>query len=307
VDYAIDAPFRFCADNSNVFFNLGAALSGNVDIVAHAQDKVGHPTWVLSPYAMGYAIYSDSVYQGPFTSFVFSGKLLWDQATEAIYKEAGPCVSKGDYEQRQFHEIITNHDSDWLVESSDVSGKWATGQIPNDDYTVKVWVKDRSGNVTWDSMQVDTRNYYNIAGTVTTSDGNPFFEDAVVTIPYTSANDSTTISGGFAFASQPAGRYAVEVSRAGYQTKSTIYDVFSNLNLAIVLDPAPILDGDVDHNGMVNISDAVYLVNFIFSGGHYPVPWAAGANIDGNPVVNISDVVYLLNYIFGEGPPPGGK
>lgn len=306
VDFSFGVPFRFCADNSVIFFNIGASVSGDVDIIAHAQDRVGHPTWVLSPYAMGYEIYSDSVLLGPYTSFTFTGKLLWDQATQAIYKESGPCVSYGDYDERQFYEIITNRDNDPLITPSDISGKWATGQIPNDTYTIKAWAKDRYGTITWDSMEVVTANYYNIAGTVSTSDGNPYNDQVFVSVPYSGASDSTAISGSFLLPSQPAGRYTVTTSRVGYQSRSTIYDVFNNLNLAIVLSPAPFVNGDVDHDGIVNVSDVVYLINFIFAAGAYPVPWAAGVNIDPSPNINISDVVYLIDYVFGNGPPPGG-
>lgn len=61
--------------------------------------------------------------------------------------------------------------------------------------------------------------------------------------------------------------------------------------------------GDADGNDLVNISDAVYLVNYIFGGGDAPDPLlAADADCDG--IVNISDAVYLVGYIFGGGPAP---
>ncbi len=61
--------------------------------------------------------------------------------------------------------------------------------------------------------------------------------------------------------------------------------------------------GDSDRNDIVNISDAVHLVTYIFSGGPAPVPLAAGdANCDSS--TNITDAVYLITYIFGGGPPP---
>jgi hypothetical protein len=61
--------------------------------------------------------------------------------------------------------------------------------------------------------------------------------------------------------------------------------------------------GDADGTGIVNISDPVYLISYIFGGGQAPVPLVSGdANCDG--IVNISDVVYLIAYIFGGGPEP---
>ncbi|TFH65502.1 MAG: hypothetical protein E4G91_02260, partial [Candidatus Zixiibacteriota bacterium] len=282
-------------------------VSGNVDIIAEAHDRIGHPTWVLTPYAMGYEIYSDSVQLGPYTSFAFGGQLLWDQVPNVIFETAAPCQSAGDYDQRQFFEIITNHDDDSLVEHDDITGKWVTGQIPNDNYTVKGWARDRYGNIAWDSMDVATANYYNITGTVVTSDGCPIKSGFVITAPYSGDSDTTAADGVFSLPSQPAGRYSISVSRTGYETKSSVYEVFGERNLSIVLDPAPYVNGDVDHSGDVDISDVVYLISFIFSGGAAPAPWSAAVHIDGNASVDISDVVYLISYIFGGGSPPGGE
>ena len=61
--------------------------------------------------------------------------------------------------------------------------------------------------------------------------------------------------------------------------------------------------GDADGSGHVTISDAVYLISYIFSGGPAPAPLLAG-DADGSEIVSISDVVYLINYIFQGGPAP---
>ncbi|GEM_PF-3814155 len=61
--------------------------------------------------------------------------------------------------------------------------------------------------------------------------------------------------------------------------------------------------GDASGDGTVNISDAVYLIAYIFAGGDPPDPMVAGdANCDGP--VNISDAVYLIAYIFAGGSAP---
>ncbi len=61
--------------------------------------------------------------------------------------------------------------------------------------------------------------------------------------------------------------------------------------------------GDVDASGIVNISDGVFVVNYIFGGGPAPQPLSAG-DVDCNELVSISDAVYLINFIFGGGPVP---
>jgi hypothetical protein len=63
--------------------------------------------------------------------------------------------------------------------------------------------------------------------------------------------------------------------------------------------------GDADGNGMITISDAVYLINYIFAGGPAPTPYPlCSGDADCNCIVTISDAVYLINYIFGGGAAP---
>jgi hypothetical protein len=67
--------------------------------------------------------------------------------------------------------------------------------------------------------------------------------------------------------------------------------------------PQAVICGDADANDIVNISDVVYLISFIFGGGPPPEPLLA-ADVDCNEIVNISDAVYLIAYVFGGGPEP---
>lgn len=65
--------------------------------------------------------------------------------------------------------------------------------------------------------------------------------------------------------------------------------------------------GNVDNspNDVVDISDLVYLVDYMFLAG--PAPVCVGeANLDGDPleILDISDLVYLIDYMFQAGPPP---
>lgn len=61
--------------------------------------------------------------------------------------------------------------------------------------------------------------------------------------------------------------------------------------------------GDADGSGAFSISDAVFLINYIFAGGAAPDPLCEG-DADGSGAVSISDAVYLINYIFAGGPVP---
>ncbi len=70
----------------------------------------------------------------------------------------------------------------------------------------------------------------------------------------------------------------------------------------VVTEP---LFGDANGDGLVDLGDAVYLLNYLFKGGSAPEPMETGdANCD--QVVDLGDVVYILNYLFKGGPPPCG-
>ena len=60
----------------------------------------------------------------------------------------------------------------------------------------------------------------------------------------------------------------------------------------------PLVAGDVDADGMVNISDAVYLITYIFGNGNEP-PCFRCTDVDDDCMINISDVVRIISYIFG--------
>jgi hypothetical protein len=61
--------------------------------------------------------------------------------------------------------------------------------------------------------------------------------------------------------------------------------------------------GDANGDGVVNVSDAVYIINYIFAGGAAPDPLeSAEVNCDGD--VNVSDAVWIINYIFMDGYEP---
>ncbi len=61
--------------------------------------------------------------------------------------------------------------------------------------------------------------------------------------------------------------------------------------------------GDASGDGVVEPSDVVYLINYLFRNGPSPDPYEAGdVNCQGG--VNTSDVVYLINYFFRSGPSP---
>jgi hypothetical protein len=84
-----------------------------------------------------------------------------------------------------------------------------------------------------------------------------------------------------------------------YDGESTTRNVFG----PVVLIGQQYLDGDANGDRLINVADAVYIINFVFKNGDPPDPLEAGdANCDGS--TDVGDAVFLINYIFHSGPPP---
>ena len=62
--------------------------------------------------------------------------------------------------------------------------------------------------------------------------------------------------------------------------------------------------GDVTDDGVIDLADLVFLVNYLFRGGTAPDPLRLG-DPTADCVVNLGDVVFLLNYLYRSGPAPG--
>ena len=102
--------------------------------------------------------------------------------------------------------------------------------------------------------------------------------------------------------------YAADVNNAGlvaaawWEWNALAY----GWNLALqIMDIADIgyVCGDANNDKLVDISDAVHLISYVFSGGYAPKDVCLG-DASGDGVVDISDAVTLISYIFQGGSLP---
>jgi Beta-propeller repeat/Dockerin type I domain len=78
-----------------------------------------------------------------------------------------------------------------------------------------------------------------------------------------------------------------------YQTEQVDNDAF----ITKLCAEGPLICGDANYDGTVNVSDAVYIINYVFVGGNSPNPYASGdTNCDS--ICNVSDAVWIINYVF---------
>lgn len=83
----------------------------------------------------------------------------------------------------------------------------------------------------------------------------------------------------------------VEDTEGGYSTCELGYDLCCYMC------------GNVDHLGVVDIDDAVFLMTYVFASGFPPEPYQMG-DVDCSGGVDIDDVVYIVAYIFAGGSAP---
>jgi M6 family metalloprotease-like protein len=64
------------------------------------------------------------------------------------------------------------------------------------------------------------------------------------------------------------------------------------------------MSGDANSDGEIDITDVVFLINYLFVPGSPPPNILASGDVNCDGTINASDVVYLINYLFIGGPPP---
>jgi serine protease AprX len=89
-------------------------------------------------------------------------------------------------------------------------------------------------------------------------------------------------------------------SRAGYPDNNYGWGI---PDIVAAIEYSFYLTGDVTADGKINVSDVVYLINYLFIGGPTPDPLFLG-DVNCDSQVNVSDVVYLIGYLFQAGPQP---
>ncbi|MCP4569980.1 MAG: peptidoglycan DD-metalloendopeptidase family protein [FCB group bacterium] len=294
--------FAFRVNGTTDYFSEGEGLSGDVDVVCRVYDFMSDYSYAVNPHALEYKI-DDEDWR---TGFCFTGRIGdYDELysiVNVIYANDATCDSKGDYDNRDYFFIVTNSDGDSVLEMTDTTGVWATGDYANGEHWVHIRARDRSGNVTFDSMSVVVANFFELAGTIGVDEHSPDPFGSLITIAASGQYDMADSNGEFSIPSVNAGNHQVVVSRRAYETHDTTMFFNEDRNLSLSLTRLYIV-GDANEDGTINVGDAVHVINYVFKNGPAPLPYSAG-DVNGDETINVGDAVFLINYVFKNGPPP---
>ena len=167
----------------------------------------------------------------------------------------------------------------------------------------------------WEWNRVSLFNYlesalYGIRGIVTDSlTGQPL--PAVINLPgHDTDSDSSRVftdpDVGDYHRMLEAGVYDLEVTANGYRTKtitSVVVPVLTSVRVDVMLYPYGYVCGDANGDGICDLGDAGFMINYIFYDGPAPDPIESGdPNDDGS--ANLGDAGYIINYIFFDGAQP---
>lgn len=94
----------------------------------------------------------------------------------------------------------------------------------------------------------------------------------------------------------------IDITSSLNTTTNIICGLTSSLSPFVLALPGPYICGDVFVDGIVNILDIVYLINYKYKGGPAPNPIISG-NADGVLPVDILDIVWLINYKYKQPSP----
>ncbi|MEW5701381.1 MAG: hypothetical protein AB1792_04040 [Candidatus Zixiibacteriota bacterium] len=290
--------FALFPNGTHSYYGPGATVSGDVDVIAHIQDRVAHLTWQLTPDQVSYEIRNDTMTTGEIVTYAFTGVLNYTENVNVIYQDDPTYDTRGDYDARSYYIIVTNTDGDSLLEATDAARSWETQNFNNGDWWVKVRAYDHGVNITTDSMLVRTANYFPLMGQVGLCDGDPDSAGTMITAPDLPGSPTflTDAHGAFDLDSALLGANRLTVSRAGYATLDSVATLPSGLWTAN-LQPSYLV-GDVNNDGEYSVVDVVQLIGFVFRGSTLkPVPYWSG-DLDFDRQFSITDVVNLIEVVF---------
>jgi len=69
------------------------------------------------------------------------------------------------------------------------------------------------------------------------------------------------------------------------------------LNSEFYIRPQEVLPGDIDDNGVINLSDAIGLANYFLKGGPPPV-FSGSADVNTDCQINFSDIILIAKWYF---------
>lgn len=97
---------------------------------------------------------------------------------------------------------------------------------------------------------------------------------------------------------------SVEVILALAVTRDGLEDLKNSVVKARLLSGVAFKSGDVNGDDVIDLSDVIYLANYLLKGGPAPVPVLEMGDVNCDNSIDLEDVIYLANFLLKGGPKP---
>lgn len=304
-------------DDSNNIYVTGQSQDSvsSSDYATIKYDRNGYELWIskyngpANSFDEGFAISVDDYSNVYVTGRSYGDGTDWDYVTIKYDPNGNELWARRYNRSESYSEEIA---TDIVVDGSgNVYVTGFSGYYPDYDYlTIKY---DFTGNQLWLRTYDGIGNSYDNATAIALDDSDnvyvtgfsalfksdPFSFD-YATIKYAPDGNEVCVkryNGPGNSVDMPLA-IAVDDSFNIYLTGST-----NGVSLLIIKYFPIILVGDANSDGSLNVSDLVYLINYLFKGGSAPNPLLL-ADLNNDEYLTVSDVIYLINYLFKGGPSP---
>jgi len=95
------------------------------------------------------------------------------------------------------------------------------------------------------------------------------------------------------------GNYSLPMHTTVFQSNGNSFFAASDTLTFVVSS----LCGDANGDGVLNVLDISYIINFLYNGGPEPNPFESG-DFDSDGYINILDITYMIIYLYGDGKAP---
>lgn len=159
------------------------------------------------------------------------------------------------------------------------------------------WVRGAFSLNSWAGAEILIRFRYRTDAS--TNNGGFYVDDIYpsVTFQQSQVISDTLTGNSYNINGKTNGTYYYKVRAQDQQNQLSYWSNQENVTVTILTV------GDVNKDGLINLSDIIFLVNYIYKGGPAPNPQYLG-NVNGDAGVNLGDIIYLVNFVFKGGPPP---
>ncbi len=300
---------HFDLDNPAQAFEVWQ-LAGYSQIVDDLESATEN--WITDGFTLS-TTQSSSATHSFFSGNVSNSNTRFTAATD-LHVDAGDSLKFA-----AWYEIEDGWDYGFVEVSTNAGLSWATipgnittatnphGNNPGHGITGSSsgWVQGKFSLEAYTNQDILVRFRYYSDGFV--NNGGLYIDDIYPTDMYASkillSNSETDST--FHVAGLTDGAYYFRVRARDAEDQFSMYSGLEQVNVALT-PSCTWLVGEADGNGIYTISDAVYVIAYVFSAGSAPAPDPIGSgDSDCNGIVTISDAVFLINYIFSGGASPG--